>query len=66
MTIPLKLGAWNVSTVLDRDNIDRPQRRTALIGNELVRCGVGIAAPIETRLSGAGELCVRGIGYPLV
>ena len=57
------MGAWNVRTLLDRDVADRPQRRTALIGKELARYGIDIAALSETRLAGEGELCERGSGY---
>ena len=57
------MGAWNVHTLLDRDVADRPQRRTALIGKELARYGIDIAALSETRLAGEGELCERGSGY---
>ena len=57
------MGAWNVRTLLDRDDADRPQRRTALIGKELARYGIDVAALSETRLAGEGELCERGSGY---
>ena len=60
---PLKLATWNVRTLLDRDDTDRPQRRTALIANELARYSIDIAALSETRLAGEGELCERGAGY---
>jgi len=61
--VPLTLGAWNVRTLLDKVDADRPQRRTALIGKELARYGIDIAALSETRLAGEGELCERGSGY---
>jgi len=61
--IPLKLGTWNVRTLLDRDISDRPQRRTALIASELARYNIDIAALSETRFAGEGELCERGSGY---
>ncbi len=50
---------------MDRDDTDRPQRRTALIGKELARYNVDIAALSETRLAVEGELCERGSGYTL-
>ena len=43
--------------LLDRDELDRPQRCTALIASELRRYNVDIAALSETRLAGEGELC---------
>ena len=57
----MKLAKWNVRTLLDRVDADRPQRRTALIVNELARYSIDIAS--ETRLAGVGELCERGAGY---
>ena len=62
-TIPLTLGTWNVRTLMDRDETKRPQRRTALVGHELSRYDVDIAALSETRLPGEGELSERGSGY---
>ena len=57
------LGAWNVRTLLDRDNTERPERRTALIGRELAKYNIDIAALSETRLAGEGQLCEVGAGY---
>ena len=48
---------------MDRDDTDRPQRRTALIGKELARYDIDVAALSETRLAGEGELCEKGSGY---
>ena len=50
-------------TLLDRDDADRPQRKTALVGKELARYNIDIAALSETRLAGKGELYERGSGY---
>ena len=50
----LLVGAWNVCTLLDRDNIARPERRTALIAKELARYRIDIAALSETRLADEG------------
>ena len=62
----LKVGTWNVRTMLDI-NTDgenaRPHRRTALIALELERFNVDIAALSETRLSGEGSLTEVGGGY---
>ena len=61
--VPLTLGAWNVRTLLDSDDADRPQRKTALVGKELARYNIDIAALSETRLAGKGVLYERGSGY---
>lgn len=60
---PLNIATWNVRTLLDRADSDRPQRRTALVANELARYSIDIAALSETRFAGEGELCERGAGY---
>jgi exonuclease III len=62
-TIPLVIGAWNVRTMTDIDTKNRPERRTALIGRELARYNVDIAALSETRLAGEGQICESGAGY---
>ena len=62
-TTPLTLGAWNVRTLLDREDNNRPHRRTALIGKELARYNIDIAALSETRLADQGELSEPGSGY---
>ena len=56
--IPLKIGAWNVRTLIDSAGSDRPQCRTALVGRELGRYGIEIAALSETR-----EIKEVGAGY---
>ena len=60
--IPLKVVAWNVRTLLDREDTDRPERCTSHIARELSRY-IDIAAQSETRLVGEGTLCGRGAGY---
>ena len=57
------LGAWNVRTLLDRDKVCRPERRTALVAKELTKYNIDIAALSETRFSGEGSLEERGSGY---
>lgn len=42
--IPLTLGAWNIRTLIDHRDADRPERRTALIVKEVVRYKIDIAA----------------------
>ena len=59
----LLVGAWNVRTLLDRDNTARPERRTALIAKELARYRIDIAALSETRLADEGILKEDGGGY---
>ena len=61
--IPLTIGAWNVRTVMDSSGFDRPERRTALVGRELDRYKVKIAALSETRLAEEGLLKEVGAGY---
>lgn len=61
--MPLKVAAWNVRTLLDREESGRPERRTALIATELERYDIDIAALSETRLPEEGSLCERGAGY---
>ena len=60
--IPLTIGAWNVRTLMKSAGSDRPQRRTALVGRELDRYKVEIAALSETRFAEEGLLKV-GAGY---
>ena len=43
-------GTWNVRTLLDNAQANRPERRTALVGRELARYKVDIAALSEARL----------------
>ena len=42
--LPLTLACWNARTLLDLDNSDRPQRRTALVSHKLSRYEVDISA----------------------
>ena len=42
---------------------DRPQRRTALVGRELGRYGIEIAALSETRFAEIGEIKEVGAGW---
>ena len=61
--IPLKIGAWNVRTLIDSAGSDRPQCRTALVGRELGRYGIEIAALSETRFAEIGDIKEVGAGY---
>ena len=57
--MPLNVATWNVRTLLDREDSDRPERRKALIARELSRYNIDIAALSETRLAGEGALRMR-------
>ena len=59
----LLVGAWNVRTLLDRDNTARPERRKALIAKELARYRIDIAPLSETRLADEGMRKEDGGGY---
>lgn len=50
-------------TLLDRAGTNRPERRTALVANELDRYRVQIAALSETRLAEEGQLTEQASGY---
>ena len=61
--IPLKIGTWNVRTLMDCAGSDRPQRRTALVGRELGRYWTEIVALSATRFAEIGEIKEVGAGY---
>ena len=54
--VKLKFASWNVRTMLDRHNADRPERRSAIISLELLKYGIDIAALSEVRFSGTGYI----------
>lgn len=60
---PFTVGAWNVRTLIDHNDTDRPHRRTALVSRELDRFNIDIAALSETRLAGEGSLTEAGANY---
>ena len=60
---PLTFGSWNVRTLMDNAQANRPERRTALVGRELSRYKVDIAALSETRLAEEGQIKEIGAGY---
>ncbi|XP_014662371.1 PREDICTED: uncharacterized protein LOC106805334 [Priapulus caudatus] len=60
--MPLIVGFWNVRTLMDNPNADRPERRTALVARELERYNIDIAALSETRLTN-DQLTESGGGY---
>jgi len=57
----LQLAAWNVHTLLDRD--DRHERRTAIIAHELARYNIDIAALSKTHISGSSQFEEVSAGY---
>ena len=59
----MKVGTWNIRTLMDRNDSDRSKRRTALIASELARYNIDIVALSETRLACEGELDEKGQGY---
>ena len=58
-----KFASWNIRTLIDREETDRPERRTALVAKELDRYGVDIAGLSETRLSDENHLIEVGAGF---
>lgn len=62
---PLTFGAWNVCTLMDKAQVDRPERRKALVGRELARYNADIAALSKTRLAEEGQLNEIGAGCTL-
>ena len=57
------LGAWNIRTLIDKENVARPHRRTALVSKELSRYNIDIAALSETRFAEEGSLTELASGY---
>jgi len=60
-----RFATWNVRTLLDNEDTDRPARRTAPISAELCRYDVDTAALSEARLTDEGSLSEAGGGYTL-
>ena len=52
----LKFASWNIRTMLDRVNVERPERRSAIVANELEKYNIDIAALSEVRFSDAGSI----------
>ena len=52
----LKFASWNIRTMLDRVNVERPERRSAVVANELEKYNIDIAALSEVRFSDAGSI----------
>ncbi|VDL91201.1 unnamed protein product [Schistocephalus solidus] len=60
---PLTLAAWNGCSLVDNQRSNGQERRTALVGRELVRYKAGSAALSETRFSEQDQLKEMGAGY---
>jgi len=52
----MKFGTWNVRTLMDNTNTDRPERRTAFVARELQKFNFDIVALSETRRAEEGQL----------
>ena len=59
----MNFAAWNVRTLMDTRNTNRPERMTAIVGYELARYNIDVAALSETRLAETGDLTEVGAGY---
>ena len=62
-SLNLKVGCWNIRTLLDTDTNKRPERRTALLAMELKRYDLDIVALSETRLADEGQITEVNGGY---
>ena len=60
-TTKINFGAWNVRTLMDADC--RPERMTAIVGHELARYNIAVAALSETRRADTGCVKEMGAGY---
>lgn len=56
-------AAWNIRTLSDSDTSDRPERRTAIIAQELNRMDIDIVALSETRFLEEGSLVDSGYTF---
>ncbi|XP_045163742.1 craniofacial development protein 2-like [Mercenaria mercenaria] len=63
MVTSLTIGSWNVCTLMDIPNAERPARRTALVALELGRYSVDVTALSETRIAAEGQLIEYNAGY---
>ena len=62
-SLDLRVGCWNVRTLLDKPFNDRPERRTALLAREVGRLNMDVVSLSETRLAGEGQREEVGGGY---
>lgn len=61
----MKLAEWNVRTMLDRTEACRPERRSAIIANELRKYSIDVAALSEVRFPGCGSIREEAAGYTI-
>ena len=61
----MQIAAWNVRTLMDTKNSRRPEHMTAIVGHELSRYSIDIAALSKTRLADTGDLTEAGSRYTL-
>ena len=59
----LNIATWNVITLLDCGETERPEYRMTLVGWELSKYNIDIAALSETCFAGEGQLTEMGAGY---
>jgi exonuclease III len=61
----INIASWNVRTLQDTNNSNRPERRTALVCRELARYNIDIVALSETRFADEGQLVEKAAGYTI-
>ena len=61
----LNVACWNVRTMLDKADSNRPERRSALVAHELSRFNIDITALSEVHLADEGSLMEHSAGYTL-
>ena len=59
----LRIGEWNVRTLIDRAGSKRPERQTALVAKELSRYNIDIAALCETPLAQNDSILAHGYTF---
>ena len=52
----LNSASWNIRTMLDRENTERLERRSAIISSKLQKYGIDIAALSEVRFKDTGNI----------
>ena len=60
----LKFAAWNIRTMLDSEQCNRPERRSAIISRELRKYDIDVAALSEVRFPDSGSIREEG-GYTI-
>ena len=57
-------ASWNIRTMLDRENTERPDKRNAIISSELQKYGIDIGALSEVRFKDTGNIRTES-GYTI-